>query len=190
MTTLKFKKRLKCWKTFGSKKRKKSKSSEKSANKNRVLMSVCVSSSLSSGMTHVSHLHLTSTLSMMQSFQNHHQMVPSSTVLSDMALAQQSNTQQLQMQNSSSSSSSDANEPNSEMLLALIARNKTLEGESPDRHRICRRKKLKRNPKSVIRENNTTRLLPSCRKWTISKMFNRGMRVRIFFYFNRLKIEF
>lgn len=78
------------------------------------LMSVCVSSSsISSGMSHVSHLHLTSTLSMMQPFQNHHQMA----------------TSQLQMQNSSSSSSSDASEPNSEMLLALIARNKTLEGE-------------------------------------------------------------
>lgn len=59
-------------------------------------------------------------------------MAPSSTsVLAnslDMSLAQQS-SQQLQMQNSSSSSSSDANEPNPEMLLALIARNKTLEGE-------------------------------------------------------------
>jgi hypothetical protein len=50
---------------------------------------------------------------MMQPFQSHHQMA----------------TSQLQMQNSSSSSSSDASEPNSEMLLALIARNKTLEGE-------------------------------------------------------------
>lgn len=95
-------------------------------------MSVCVSSSLSSGMTHASHLHLTSTLSMMQSFQSHHQMAPSSSVLGnslEMSHAQQTN-QQLQLQNSSSSSSSDANEPNSEMLLALIARNKTLEGES------------------------------------------------------------
>ena len=97
----------------------------------KVLMSVCVSSSLSSGMSHVSHLHLTSSLSMMQPYQNHHQMAPSSAVLNnglDMTLAQQS-SQQLQMQSSSSSSSSDMNEPNPEMLLALIARNKTLEGE-------------------------------------------------------------
>lgn len=94
-------------------------------------MSVCVSSSLNSGMTHVSHLHLTSTLSMMQSFQNHHQMAPSSSVINnnlDLSHAQQS-SQQLHMQTSSSSSSSDGNEPNSEMLLALIARNKTLEGK-------------------------------------------------------------
>lgn len=100
-------------------------------------MSVCVSSSLNSGMTHVSHLHLTSSLSMMQPFQSHHQMAPSSTILpSNLDIsphAQQSNPQ-LQMQNSSSSSSSDANDPNPEMLLALIARNKTLEGE-------CRRYK-------------------------------------------------
>ena len=68
---------------------------------------------------------------MMQPYQNHHQMAPSSAVLNnglDMTLAQQS-SQQLQMQSSSSSSSSDMNEPNPEMLLALIARNKTLEGE-------------------------------------------------------------
>lgn len=93
-------------------------------------MSVCVSSSLNSGMSHVSHLHLSSSLSMMHPFQNHHQMAPSSTILNnglDLSQAQQSN--QLQMQNSSSSSSSDGNEPNPEMLLALIARNKTLEGE-------------------------------------------------------------
>lgn len=97
----------------------------------RVLMSVCVSSSLNSGMTHVSHLHMTSSLSMMHPFQTHHQMAPSSNILNnglDLSQAQQSN-QQLQMQNSSSSSSSDGNEPNSEMLLALIARNKTLEGK-------------------------------------------------------------
>lgn len=92
-------------------------------------MSVCVSSSLSSGMTHASHLHLTSTLSMMQSFQNHHPMAPSIGNSLDMPHAQ-TPSQQHQLQNSSSSSSSDVNEPNSEMLLSLIARNKTLEGES------------------------------------------------------------
>lgn len=106
-------------------------------------MSVCVSSSLSSGMSHVSHLHLTSTLSMMQSFQNHHSMAPSSTVhASSLDLSHAQPAGQLQMQNSSSSSSSDMNEPNSEMLLALIARNKTLEGECNGLFRskqICRR---------------------------------------------------
>lgn len=95
-------------------------------------MSVCVSSSLSSGMSHVSHLHLTSSLSMMHPFQNYNQMAPSSNILNsglDLTQAQHSNQQQPHMQNSSSSSSSDGNEPNPEMLLALIARNKTLEGE-------------------------------------------------------------
>ncbi|CRK93485.1 CLUMA_CG007021, isoform A [Clunio marinus] len=91
-------------------------------------MSVCVSSSLSGGMTHASHLHLTSTLSMMQqSFQSHHPMAPSAVLNSNLEMSQtQSSTQ---LQTSSSSSSSDINEPNQEMLLALIARNKTLEGE-------------------------------------------------------------
>lgn len=114
--------------TFGLKNKKKTFVVEEL--RNQILMSVCVSSSLMSGMTHASHLHLTSTLSMMQSFQNHHQMAPSSVLASslDMQHSQQS-SQQLQLQNSSSSSSSDMNEPNSEMLLALIARNKTLEGK-------------------------------------------------------------
>lgn len=106
-------------------------------------MSVCVSSSLNTGMSHASHLHLTSTLSMMQPFQSHHQMASSSSALAsglDLSHAQQT-SQQLQMQNSSSSSSSDANDPNPEMLLALIARNKTLEGEFSCAHRYCRRKK-------------------------------------------------
>lgn len=76
-------------------------------------MSVCVSSSLSSGMSHVSHLHMTSTFPMMHSFQNH-QMAPSSV--------------NSQLQNTSTSSDPQ-NEPNPEMLLALISRNKTLEGE-------------------------------------------------------------
>lgn len=133
-------------------------------------MSVCVSSSLSSGMSHVSHLHLTSTLSMMQSFQNHHSMAPSSTVLAnslDLSHAQPSGHQ---MQNSSSSSSSDMNEPNSEMLLALIARNKTLEGEcngflSSRSKQICRRENDAQRKKAFavvlkmlsVRKSNTTR---------------------------------
>jgi hypothetical protein len=69
---------------------------------------------------------------MMQPYQNHHQMAPSSTAVLPNGLEishAQTSSQQLQMQNSSSSSSSDGNEPNPEMLLALIARNKTLEGE-------------------------------------------------------------
>lgn len=98
-------------------------------------MSVCVSS-LNSGMTHVSHLHMTSSaLSMMHPFQNH-QMAPS-TVSLDMSMhsnqsQSQSNSHQLQNSSSSSSSSSGIldlqNDPNPEMLLALITRNKTLEG--------------------------------------------------------------
>lgn len=88
-------------------------------------MSVCVSSSLSSGMTHASHLHLTSSLSM-QPFPTHHQMAPSvNSAGLDLSHA---NHPSQQLQSSSSSSSSEMNEPNSEMLLALIARNKTLEG--------------------------------------------------------------
>lgn len=87
-------------------------------------MSVCVSSALNGGMTHVSHLHMTSTLSMMHSFQNH-QMAPSSIVDMPPSAHSQSQPNQL-MQNASST---DPNEPNSEMLLALIARNKTLEGK-------------------------------------------------------------
>lgn len=96
-------------------------------------MSICVSSTLTSGMTHVSHLHMTSALSMMHPFQNH-QMAPS-TVSLDMSMhsnqsQSQSNSHQLQNSSSSSSSSSgiDLHEPNPEMLLALITRNKTLEG--------------------------------------------------------------
>lgn len=84
-------------------------------------MSVCVSSALNSGMTHVSHLHMTSALSMMHSFQNH-QMAPSTI---DMSSSHNQSQQNQQIQNASSN---DANEPNPEMLLALIARNKTLEG--------------------------------------------------------------
>lgn len=111
------------------KKTRETNSTESLAGRLDSLMSVCVSSSLS-GMSHVSHLH--STLSMMQPFQNHHQMAPSSTAVLPNGLEishAQPSSQQLQMQNSSSSSSSDGNEPNPEMLLALIARNKTLEGE-------------------------------------------------------------
>lgn len=94
-------------------------------------MSICVSSSLNSGMSHVSHLHMTSALSMMHPFQNH-QMAPS-TVSLDMSMHNnQSQSNSHQLQNSSSSSSSSASgldlEPNPEMLLALITRNKTLEG--------------------------------------------------------------
>ena len=81
-------------------------------------MSVCVSSALNSGMTHVSHLHMTSALSVMHPFQNH-QMAPSSTLV-DLPSSHS------QHQNASSS---DPNDPNPEMLLALIARNKTLEGK-------------------------------------------------------------
>lgn len=67
---------------------------------------------------------------MMQPFPTHHQMAPSTNIANgglDLSHANHSN-QQLQLQSSSSSSSSEMNEPNSEMLLALIARNKTLEG--------------------------------------------------------------
>jgi hypothetical protein len=84
-------------------------------------MSVCVSSALNSGMTHVSHLHMTPALSMMNPFQNH-QMAPSTI---DMSTTSSSASQQQQMQ----SGNADPNEPNPEMLLALIARNKALEGE-------------------------------------------------------------
>lgn len=55
-------------------------------------------------------------------------MTPSTNVLSnniDLASHNQPNTQQMQLQNATA----DPNEPNPEMLLALIARNKTLEGE-------------------------------------------------------------
>lgn len=86
------------------------------------LMSACVSSALNSGMTtHVSHLHVTSALSMMHPFQNH-QMAPSTIDMSSTTSSAHNQTQQ-------NASASDVNEPNPEMLLALIARNKSLEGE-------------------------------------------------------------
>lgn len=88
-------------------------------------MSVCVSSSLSSGgMTHsTSHMHMTSALSMMHPFQNH-QMAPSTTTNINLS---SDHSVQSQLQNNLSSD--PQNEPNPEMLLALIARNKTLEGK-------------------------------------------------------------
>jgi hypothetical protein len=92
------------------------------------LMSVCVSSSLSSGggMTHpTSHMHMTSALSMMHPFQNH-QMTPSAT---NVNLSANNSVHSTQSQLQNNSSSDPQNEPNPEMLLALIARNKTLEGK-------------------------------------------------------------
>lgn len=113
-------------------------------------MSVCVSSSINSGMTsHVSHLHMTSALSMMHSFQNH-QMPPSANI--DMT---QHNHQQTQS-SSQINVTPNENDPNPEMLLALIARNKTLEGKKKYSHCTmnffqCRRKVvLKREIKKII----------------------------------------
>lgn len=80
-------------------------------------MSICAKPSSLSEMN-LSHLH---PLSMMQSFQNH-PMTPSHQTTS---IHQQ---QQHQIQNSSDSSS-DPNDPNPELILALIARNKSLEGK-------------------------------------------------------------
>lgn len=90
-------------------------------------MSVCVSSALNSGMTtHVSHLHMTSALSMMHSFQNH-QMPPTTLDMSSTTSHNPVHSQNASAQNTSSSN--DPNEPNPEMILALIARNKSLEGK-------------------------------------------------------------
>jgi hypothetical protein len=66
---------------------------------------------------------MTSSLAMMQTTY-HHSMAPSTNI--DLISHNQPIAQQMQLQNSAP----DPNEPNSEMLLALIARNKTLEGES------------------------------------------------------------
>lgn len=101
-------------------------------------MSVCVSSALNSGMTtHVSHLHMTSALSMMHPFQNH-QMAPSTIDMSSSTSSSSSSHNQVhsQSQSSQNSSSNDPNDPNPEMLLALIARNKSLEGEYENRYTL------------------------------------------------------
>lgn len=109
-------------------------------------MSVCVSSSLSSGMTsHVSHLHMTSALSMMHPFQNH-QMPPSTSI--DMT----QHNHQTQPQSNSHIATSNENDPNPEMLLALIARNKTLEGKEKSFFLLskffqCRRKMVPKRDK-------------------------------------------
>lgn len=82
-------------------------------------MSVCVSSSLNSGMTsHVSHLHMTSAL--MHPFQNHQMPID---------MAQHNHQSQSQSNSQMQNAVTNENEPNPEMLLALIARNKTLEGK-------------------------------------------------------------
>ncbi|KAL7042448.1 hypothetical protein ACKWTF_001141 [Chironomus riparius] len=94
-------------------------------------MSVCVSSALNSGMTtHVSHLHMTSALSMMHPFQNH-QMAPSTIDMSSSTSSSSHNQVHIQSQSSQNTSSNDPNDPNPEMLLALIARNKSLEASIP-----------------------------------------------------------
>ncbi|KAG5675859.1 hypothetical protein PVAND_005727 [Polypedilum vanderplanki] len=86
-------------------------------------MSVCVSSALSTGMTtHASHMHMTP--AMMNPFQNH-QMAPLTIDMSTSSATQQ----QQQQQHQNVSSNVDPNEPNPEMLLALIARNKALEAD-------------------------------------------------------------
>ena len=82
-------------------------------------------------------------------------MAPSSNILNsglDLTQAQHSNQQQPHMQNSSSSSSSDGNEPNPEMLLALIARNKTLEGEFYHYFiiKFCRREIFNKRKRRVV----------------------------------------
>lgn len=89
-------------------------------------MSVCVSSALSGvGMS-------ISQMSMMQPLQPHQMAPSSSSLLSNslvsMDLSHQSHNQ-LQMQSQPLNSTADPNEPNSDMLLALIARNKSLEGK-------------------------------------------------------------
>jgi hypothetical protein len=80
-------------------------------------MSVCVSSTLSSSSS--SSYGIFSAVSMMHSFQTHSILPPSV----DLSINSSSNGNQ-SLQNSSID-----NEPNSEILLALIARNKKLEGE-------------------------------------------------------------
>jgi hypothetical protein len=78
-------------------------------------MSICAKSTLNE--MNLSHLH---PLSMMNSFQNH-PMAPSH--------AQQTPNQHHHQIQNSSDSSSDPNDPNPELILALIARNKSLEGK-------------------------------------------------------------
>lgn len=139
-------------------------------------MSVCVSSSLSSGMTHASHLHLTSSLSMMQPFPTHHQMAPSASIGNaglDLSHANQSN----QLQSSSSSSSSEMNEPNSEMLLALIARNKTLEGRYKKEFDVLPSENASRhfwgNVIGSSRKDKIDKKAATTRKWIFSVTLSR-----------------
>lgn len=81
-------------------------------------MSVCVSQALNSGI----HMHMAS-MSMMPL----HTMAPTSTMLSNsLSNMEMQHSHQLQLQQQNNIL--DPNEPNPDMLLALIARNKTLEG--------------------------------------------------------------
>ncbi|CAO1363450.1 unnamed protein product [Diamesa hyperborea] len=84
-------------------------------------MSVCVSQALNSGI----HMHMAS-MSMMPL----HTMAPTSTMLSNsLSNMEMQHSHQLQLQHQNNIL--DPNEPNPDMLLALIARNKTLEATIP-----------------------------------------------------------
>lgn len=98
-----------------------------------LLMSVCVSSALTSGMQ-MSHMpSLASSMSMMQPLQPHPMAPTSSLLTNNMTNIDLSNSQPhnqlLHSQQQIPNNVNDPNEPNSDMLLALIARNKSLEGE-------------------------------------------------------------
>ena len=102
-------------------------------------MSVCVSSSLSGigmSLSSLSHLpSLASTMSSMSMMQPH-QMVTSSALLSSSLPTldlSHPHSAPIQLSQPLTNASVDLNEPNPEMLLALIARNKNLEGMFTDK---------------------------------------------------------